>query len=158
PTGEFFVQHILTALQNATTVICLITPTYLERPFCLAELGAAQQRNVTTPGLLQALIVKPTSKPDAAQGVLYGTQVADANHINPLRTRLRPLATTARTPDDWDKHYPTYNTALEKTTTRYDAAQTLNQLHLINLERKEDKNPKTVFKNKLYLTFENRGT
>jgi hypothetical protein len=38
-TGHFFVQTILQQLVSAEYVACIITPLYLQRPFCLAARG-----------------------------------------------------------------------------------------------------------------------
>lgn len=40
PGGFNFVEHIKVKLCNADVVICLLTQNYIEREFCMAELGA----------------------------------------------------------------------------------------------------------------------
>ncbi len=44
--GEDFSEKIQNALKNSESIVCLITPKYLERPSCSMELGAALIRGL----------------------------------------------------------------------------------------------------------------
>lgn len=41
PPGEYFIPYIRTKVQDAASVIALITPEFFASPFCMCELGAA---------------------------------------------------------------------------------------------------------------------
>lgn len=41
PIGQPFVETIRSAMQDCQQVLCFLTPNYLQRKFCMAELGAA---------------------------------------------------------------------------------------------------------------------
>lgn len=47
PTGTNFIRHLKESVTECTAVIFLITESYMQKPFCMAELGAAWALNQT---------------------------------------------------------------------------------------------------------------
>jgi hypothetical protein len=66
--GGNFSPDIRSALRIAKVVIAVVTPTYLERPFTMAELGAAWAADTLIP------ILVPPIDFDTLEGVLSGVQ------------------------------------------------------------------------------------
>jgi hypothetical protein len=160
PSGYNFVNVILDALRTSWCAVILVTPAYLESHFCLAELGAAQMRNLESNGLLHALVVSPISPSKATESVLMGTQVADASYLGDLKARCGRLVSSKRNDDEWRQWEKKYETVLQDVSRAYRMTQRLEDLWLIDLEvaKAGPDQTKIVFKNKLYLTFQNRGT
>lgn len=67
-SGSNFSPDIRLAIQSARVVIALITPTYFERPFAMAELGAAWATDRIVPVLV------PPVDFTMLEGVLDGVQ------------------------------------------------------------------------------------
>lgn len=68
PAGSNFSPEIRAALQAARVVMAVVTPAYLERPFAVAELGAAWAGSKLLP------IVLPPLQYSELEGVLDGIQ------------------------------------------------------------------------------------
>src|SRR5689334_7310153 len=54
-SGEYITASLQKKVGEAAIVVALITPTYLSRPMCLAELGAAWGRDTLFPLLLPGM-------------------------------------------------------------------------------------------------------
>jgi hypothetical protein len=160
PNGAFFVQHILKELQAADLIICILSRSYFESEFCLAEVGAAQARRVAGSATIYSLIVPPVTYADL-QGVLYGVQSGSILKAQALG-ELRDILTAGRadfpgTPT-WDENRDSFLELANNIIGRNRATELLNQIHVqdIFIERSKG-NPNIKVENKLRLVF-NNGT
>jgi hypothetical protein len=99
PNGQFFVQRILTSLNESALVIAILSHSYMERSFCLGEIGAAQLRRIAQTGDLYTLLVPPATYNDL-EAVLHRTQpgqILDPQIIDRLLDRV--ASGLSRTPD-----------------------------------------------------------
>jgi len=64
PNGAFFVQHILEQLAAADLIVLVLSESFLNSEFCIAEAGAAQVRQLAKTATLYTLIVSPIDFPD----------------------------------------------------------------------------------------------
>jgi hypothetical protein len=90
PNGEFFVQRILTNLNQSQVFIGILSRAYMESKFCLGEIGAAQVRRIAGISNLYTLLVPPANFADL-DAVLYGTQsgqILDGPVIDDLLDRI----------------------------------------------------------------------
>lgn len=71
PTGQPFVETIRSAMQDCQQVLCFLTPNYLQRKFCMAELGAAWIQA----GKIIPLLVHPLRFDDLDDTPLCGIQM-----------------------------------------------------------------------------------
>lgn len=92
PNGAFFVQHILQRLRDADVVVALLTPNFVSREFCLAEVGAAQFRQLLHPFSFFSLLVPPAAYSTHLNGVLYGAhsgRINDSRALDELHERTK---------------------------------------------------------------------
>lgn len=107
PIGGFFVSDILENLKRAELVVCLLSEAYVSRPFCLAEVGAAQLKENIKAKSLFPLIIPPFAHKDL-DGIVFGAQVgtiSDVGALDLLRDRvvsshIGPQPSTAA----WNRH------------------------------------------------------
>lgn len=86
PTGENFINHIKSEIQEPKVVILLLTPSYFKSNFCLCEMGAAWVKTHK----IFPILVPPLSYADV-KDVLTSTQAArieDDIKYNELREHL----------------------------------------------------------------------
>lgn len=76
PAGSGFVSQISGALAQSEHVVALVSSTYLDRSFCMAEAGAAQMKQVSMPETFFPLRVPPCEHTDLT-AVFAGIQVED---------------------------------------------------------------------------------
>lgn len=95
PPGEPNVSYILSRLRKANTIICVLSSSYFQSEFCLAEAGAAQLR-FRAPGkpderpTFISLIVPPSDY-SCLNGVLEGSQggkITDRPKLDTMRDVL----------------------------------------------------------------------
>ncbi len=90
PNGEFFVQKILTKLNESEMFVALLSRAYMRSHFCLGEIGAAQVRGIAGVSSLYTLLVPPAGFADL-HAVLYGTQsgpILEGRVIDELLDRI----------------------------------------------------------------------
>ena len=94
PNGELFVNTILKKLKDADVVLCLLSRSYLESVFCIAEAGAGQLREKMKKRSFFSLVVPPITFSGIGEGVLHGVQsgrINDSGDLDHLpRSRCRP--------------------------------------------------------------------
>jgi hypothetical protein len=84
-TGDLFPEQIRTALREAEFVILLVTPMWWDRPFCIAEAGAAWIRE----GVKIFPLVLPDLPRDMGANMLgTQTQKLDMNGLDNLRDAI----------------------------------------------------------------------
>lgn len=85
-TGEDFIERMRSEMKDSAVVIALITPRYLERPFCLMELGAVW---VLTKNVLPILVDEVSfSIVSATLGPVQGLKISDTDKFPELREAL----------------------------------------------------------------------
>lgn len=101
PTGENFIQHIKSQIDEPSVVILLLTPSYFKSNFCLCEMGAAWVKSHK----IFPILVPPLTYADV-KDVLTSTQAAkidDDIKYNELREHLiEVLEFTPKTNTKWD--------------------------------------------------------
>ncbi|ADO73921.1 toll/interleukin-1 receptor domain-containing protein [Stigmatella aurantiaca] len=95
PPGSNFTEDIRKAMQDAECVIALVTTTYRERAFAMAELGAAWALDRLVPILVPPLDFKDT------EGVLKGTQCFKINNKEDLSHLYDYFADLAKGKRSW---------------------------------------------------------
>ena len=91
---------ILNNLKNSDVVLCLLSKSYLQSPFCIAEAGAGQLREKMKRRTFFTLVVPPVTFTDIDEGILHGVQSGVINiskYIDMLRDRVAPPKSS--TPD-----------------------------------------------------------
>jgi hypothetical protein len=87
PEGRNFVEYIREALVQARLVVVVITPSYLGRPFCLCELGAAWALELSSFPLLAGGTT--VGDLDGVLGQVQASRLDDPDALDRLRDRLR---------------------------------------------------------------------
>ncbi|NVJ14214.1 toll/interleukin-1 receptor domain-containing protein [Myxococcus sp. AM010] len=95
PAGSNFSEEIRKALLSARFVVALVTPNYQERPFAMAELGAAWANGTVVP------IVIPPLDFGTTAGVLKGTQCLAINSKDNLSSLYDRLTGTQKNKKPW---------------------------------------------------------
>ena len=87
PEGKNFVEYIRVALLQARLVVVVITPSYLGRPFCLCELGAAWALELSSFPLLAGDTT--VGDLDGVLGQVQASRLDDPDALDRLRERVR---------------------------------------------------------------------
>ena len=87
--GEDFEEEILTFLNKADELVVLMTPWALERPYVLAELGAAWSRRIPIVILLQGMTAGEFQSRPGIPVFLKKRDLIDLNDIDEYLTQLR---------------------------------------------------------------------
>ncbi|MCY0997924.1 toll/interleukin-1 receptor domain-containing protein [Myxococcus sp. MISCRS1] len=95
PPGSNFTEDIRQNLRGAETIITLVTQAYYERPFAMAELGAAWAF-----GNLIPILVPPLDFENAT-GVLKGTQCFKLNNKGSLSALYDLFTKTSQPKANW---------------------------------------------------------
>jgi len=101
PTGENFSDYMRDQIEDPDLVIMLITETYMEREFCLMELGATWAKSLNP----YPIIVSPVDFTAVTRtlGLIQGQMIDDHVKLNQLRTALKGICDLEpRTDEDWD--------------------------------------------------------
>jgi hypothetical protein len=77
PNGSYFISHILQQISHAELIILLLSPSFIQSQFCLAEAGVAQTRRVSKAAESYCLLIPPSSYADYDQGVLKAVQFGE---------------------------------------------------------------------------------
>ena len=92
--GEDFEEEILTFLNKADELVVLMTPWALERPYVLAEMGAAWSRRIPIVILLHGMTVGEFQSRPGIPVFLKKRSLIDLNafddYLVQLRKRVRP--------------------------------------------------------------------
>lgn len=157
PNGDFFVQHILSRINEADFVIALLSRSYFESHFCQAEAGAALARQAA--GLREFVsYAVPPVKFSELDGVLYGLQsgsILDVPSLGELRDRIRvakPPATSV-----WDEKREDFLKTARRTVTWYEAKESLSHITVADYKWFPDDKQETKVHRKLLVTL-NNGT
>ena len=101
PTGQNFVTYIKNQLADPKVVILILTPSYFESKFCLAEMGAAWIMSHE-----QFPILVPPLGYDSVKDVLLGVQVAkvddDIKYNELLNLLEKEVTLIPKTRAKWD--------------------------------------------------------
>jgi hypothetical protein len=154
PNGEDFVNRILKELRSSTLVIAILSESYFDSPFCIAEVGAAQiKRKTSRRVFLHALMVPPASFDTHLRGILYATQAGkidvDAD-LDELKDRLPNVGTAL-----WNKQREIF---LNKTNDLIKKAETialLKQVKMLEIALEIDL-PGQTYSRKLRVTLRNQ--
>ncbi len=112
PKGTTFVEWIRQELVDASLVIALITPNYLDSVFCLCELGATW---ATQTGFYP-LIVPPVAYEDL-KAVLVGCQVGvadDESDLDDMYEQAKTAAATGPSTARWNQKKRTFITRVRR--------------------------------------------
>ena len=113
PFGEDFDEYIESQIQTPKLVFLLMTPSYMERPFCLMELGASWAKS------LRALpvVVPGVSFDDVSKtlGLKQGWAISDESGLIDLRQMVRERVTVEDRDDHtWEKKRAAWKVGLKK--------------------------------------------
>ncbi|GAB5349045.1 toll/interleukin-1 receptor domain-containing protein [Alteriqipengyuania sp. 357] len=113
PFGEDFNEYMKSQIQTPNLVFLLMTPSYLERPFCLMELGAAWAKS------LKALpVVMPGVSFDNVSntlGLKQGWLIEDETGLIDLRLMVRKHVNVEERDDHtWEKKRAAWKVSLKK--------------------------------------------
>jgi hypothetical protein len=61
PNGDYFVQTILKALADADMIVSILSRSYFDSDFCIAEAGGGLMRRVAGIGKFYSLVVPPVT-------------------------------------------------------------------------------------------------
>lgn len=92
PKGQNFVDAIKAEILNTESVVALITPTYRESAFCMAELGAAWALSTH-----RFPVVVPPSNFDVMDATLLGTVGVKIDNEDALAQMLEDLSKSLQT-------------------------------------------------------------
>lgn len=105
PFGADFNQYIKEKIDKPALVIILMTPTYMERPFCLMELGATWVRSHHA----FPIVVPPVGYGDVTRtlGLTQSWEITKPEGLQKLRTLVRESLTAEsieyRSEETWDE-------------------------------------------------------
>jgi hypothetical protein len=158
PNGSFFVEHILKELNSADIIIGLVSRSYLESHFCLAEAGAALARkNAGSCGFF-SLVVPPVKWSDL-DGVLYGVQsgnVLDRPALAEMKDLIQSkLTATVPGSHVWDQKRDGFLSAAGGAVSLYEAKESLSKITLKEYEWKREEGTSVVVHSKLRIAFKN---
>jgi hypothetical protein len=155
PNGEFFVEHILRELNAADLIIALLSRSYFESKFCLAEAGAALARKTAQLAKFYSLVIPPLTFADL-DAALYGRQsgsILDESALSELREIL-----TANMPKPpklplWDQKRRKFLQDASDAVERWKAEQLSDQIVIAGLKLASE--PAATYKLKLRIELEN---
>lgn len=156
PNGAYFVQHILERLKDADVVIALLTPDYFSREFCVAEIGAAQFRQLLRPFSFFSLLVPPATYSTHLNGVLYGVhsgRVNDSRVLDELHERAKASSVAVGVWNDAKEDF--LNTVGGIIEAREGSRRIDDGLTLTDLEFERSTSPSIHYKLKLRAVFKN---
>jgi hypothetical protein len=164
PVGTFFVQNILTALHDSELVIALLSLSYFDSQFCLAEAGAAQVKQIAAqrqkpvpPPKFYLLLIPPAGFTDL-QGALHGVQAGVLNvpaDLDNLRDRVAAGGGPATAV--WNTQRDSFLRTIAPLLERELASRKL-AIQDLWIERVSATNTGTTYKAKLRIVFTNGST
>jgi hypothetical protein len=158
PNGEFFVQYILKELNSADIVIALLSPSYFNSHFCLAEAGSALARKTAGSGEFLSFVVPPVKLSDL-DGVLYGVQsgsILDRPALGELKDRISAKMTTKSpaTPI-WDQKRDAFLELAGNLVEETETSESINRITATKYKFEIDDKPTTTYHKKLRIVLRN---
>lgn len=143
PDGADLMAHVREEVGAATLVVALITPMYLSRPVCMAELGAAW--GVATAGKLFPLLA-PGMKRKDLDGILPSLLIRyinDRDALDALHDRVGEVMGTASKAATWGRHVIKWLAAVDERSATLERPQVASIDEMESLGRQLDE-AKTV--------------
>lgn len=137
PTGENFSEYMKNEIDTPDLVIMLITETYLEREFCLMELGATWAKSLKP----YPLIVSPVEFDFITRtlGLVQANRIDDHKKLNQLRKALGQVCTLEpRNEEDWDDKREEWKLTLKRILPKLPKATKVSQESYAKLESAVD--------------------
>jgi len=137
PTGENFSEYMKDKIAAPDLVIMLITETYLEREFCLMELGATWAKSLKP----YPLIVSPVEFDFVTRtlGLVQAQKIDDHKKLNQLRQALRDVCELEpRNDEDWDDKRDEWKLTLKRILPKLPNASKVNAESYQKLEKSVD--------------------
>ena len=113
PFGEDFNEYLKQQIQQPELVFLLMTPVYIERPFCLMELGAAWAKSLKS----IPVIAPPVGFDFVAKtlGLKQGWNITDESGLIDLRQMVREkIKIEERDDHTWEKKRAEWKIGLKK--------------------------------------------
>lgn len=114
PLGADFNKYMKDKIQNPKLVILLITETYLERHFCLMELGAAWAKSIDACPIVVGDVSFSTVTDTL--GLKQAWKISDHSGLNAFKKMIEKadIALEDRGPDIWDEKRLEWRSSLKK--------------------------------------------
>jgi hypothetical protein len=159
PNGSSFVQHILKELNSADLVIGLVSRSYFQSHFCLAEAGAAQARKAAGKCEFFSLVIPPVKFSDL-DGVLYGVQSGNILE-RPALAELKDLIQrklTAQVPGSnvWDQKRDDFLSVASREVSLYEIKESLGRIAVIQYCWSREDGANVKVHSKLRIIFKNQ--
>lgn len=159
PNGQFFVQHILKRVNEANLILAVLSPSYFQSRFCLAEAGAALARQSAGNVVFNSYLLPPLSFADL-DGALYGIQsgfMNDPNTLSELRDRVVKELSNSPSTAVWRQKEKGFLAAAAPTLARYQAEDDLSRIEVRDVFVDRTADEKITFKSKLRIVLRNNS-
>ncbi len=157
--GAYFVDDILRHLNDADIIISLLSPSYANSRFCLAEAGAASLRSlIHKTAHFVSLLVKPSVFADFKEGVFLGLQagnIDDGDALDEMRDTIMEYIEKKVKTSIWNKQRSVFLRAMESYNREkaYETAIENVSIEKVGFSRTEDK--RITYKSKVYIEMKN---
>ncbi len=162
PNGADFREQILSKLNGAGMVICLLSLSYFESSYCVAECGAALARKQGGKGEYRSFMISPfdfSDLPPIVQGIQSG-KISDSKALAALREVITRDGTRVPGLPKWIREVEDFLLHAEEARKVYEADALAEKMApkaaiFVRDSGKDSDGNEIYFKSKLRLIFEN---
>ena len=158
PNGSYFVQTILSALGGADMILSILSRSYFESEFCLAEAGGGLMRRVAGTGRFYSLVVPPVTFGELG-GALYGMQsgrILASKSLSELRDVVIQGITNPPGTSTWNERQAEFLKKAAEIIARKEDLDLLTRIVLEDVSPiQRDNTPTIIFKTKVRIILKN---